>query len=182
MIIFMGLAGSGKSTQAALLAKKIGCQRLAVGDVLRSHMTYEQAEKMLSGEMLPDSDVIPLLDKEMEKFGAQQFVLDGSPRSMAQAEWLVSKVQSGKAEISSVVHLRISKPAAIIRLLARGRPDDNEVAIRERFKEYDETIVPILQYLKNWGIKIHEIDGEHATTTVANDIQEALGLEPSHTP
>src|SRR4051812_38578353 len=120
MIIFMGLAGSGKSTQAALLAKQIGCQRLAVGDFLRSHMTYDQAEKMLSGEMLSDTEVIPMLDKEIDKFASQQFILDGSPRSMAQAEWLVSRVQAGKVDISSVVHLRISKPAAIIRLLARG--------------------------------------------------------------
>ena len=53
-------------------------------------------------------------------------------------------------------------------------------AITERFKEYDEAILPILQYLKSQGIQVHGIDGEHATTTVAGDVEKALGLEPFH--
>jgi adenylate kinase len=176
----MGIAGSGKSTQAALVAKKIGSARLAVGDLLRAHATAEQAQKMLSGEILPDSELLPLLDAEIQKLRGQQFVLDGSPRTLTQAQWLVSKAQAGELAISDVIHLRISRPAATIRLLARGRPDDNPDAIVERFKEYDDAIMPILEYLKQQGLRIHEVDGEHATTTVAADVEKVLRLKHSH--
>jgi adenylate kinase family enzyme len=64
MIIFMGVAGSGKSTQAGMLAQELDCQRLGVGDLLRMNMDGAQAKKMLAGEMVNDDILLPLLGKE----------------------------------------------------------------------------------------------------------------------
>jgi adenylate kinase len=176
MIIFMGVAGSGKSTQAGMLAQELDCQRLGVGDLLRVNMDGEQAKRMLAGEMVKDDILLPLLAQEIKKHKNQQFILDGSPRSMDQAKWWVDKAKKGEVDITAVVHLETSEPTAKKRLLARHRPDDREDAIRERFNEYRNTIEPILSYLKSEGFAVYDIDGERAPGEVDMDIKKALGL------
>jgi adenylate kinase len=177
MIILMGVAGSGKSTQADLLSKKTGYPRLGVGDLLRAHMGGEEAKRMLDGEMLDDNKVLPLFDEELNKLGGKEFILDGSPRSMRQAEWWASKAKNHQLNITAVIHLRASEETAKNRLLARHRPDDHEPAIAERFAEYHSTIEPILDYLSKQGFKIHEIDAERPPEAIEVDIEKALGLD-----
>jgi adenylate kinase len=177
MIIFMGVAGSGKSTQAGMLAQGLGCQRLGVGDLLRMNMDGAQSKKMLAGEMVDDDKLLPLLGKEIKKLKGQQFILDGSPRSMNQAKWWVDKAKAGEVEITGIIHLKTSEPTAKKRLLARHRPDDREDAIAERFSEYRNTIEPILTYLKSEGFSVYDIDGERAPGTVDEDIKKALEIK-----
>jgi adenylate kinase family enzyme len=66
---------------------------------------------------------------------------------MAQAKWLVNKVKNGEVMMTALIHLNASKEVTKERLLSRGRPDDYEDAINERFHEYEKVIVPILKYL-----------------------------------
>lgn len=176
MIIFMGVAGSGKSTQAGMLAQKLGCQRLGVGDLLRVNMNGRQAKKMLAGEMVEDSKLLPLLDKELKKFSHKQFILDGSPRSMNQAEWWAEKIKSGEVKLDAIIHLEVSENTAKKRLLARHRPDDYEGAINERFREYHNTIEPILSYLKGQGFPVYDINSERVPEAVEKDIEKSLGV------
>lgn len=177
MIIFMGVAGSGKSTQAGILAAKLKCPHLGVGDLLRAHMSGDQSQKMLAGEMIADDKLLPLLEKEIKKYAGQQFILDGSPRTMAQAKWLVAKAKDNQLPITAVIHLLADWGVAKDRLLSRQRPDDTETAIAERFSEYQNTIKPILDYLKTEGIKIYEIDGGGPQESVAGEIRAALGAK-----
>jgi adenylate kinase len=179
MIIFMGLAGSGKSTMGHFLAAHLGCPWVSTGNLLREKMDAKTQAEMLQGKIVSDEQTLDVLNEEFRRIGAHnhQFVLDGSPRTMRQAQWLVQKSQSGELKITAVIHLNIDKDAAKERLLARRRPDDHEQAITERFSEYDEAIVPILDYLKSEGCKVHEINAAQPPHQVESDIAKALGIE-----
>lgn len=174
MIIFIGLAGSGKSTQANLLAEKLDCPKLSVGDLLRSNLKGAEAQQLLSGELIDDGKLLQLLETEIKRLSGAEFILDGSPRTMRQAKWLVEKVREHQLNLRAVVHLNASRQTVKPRLLARGRPDDTEAAIVERFAEYRNSIVPILDYLENEGFKVFEINAELTEQDVAQQINRAL--------
>ncbi len=128
--------------------------------------------------MVGDDELLPLLDVELKRLGADknELILDGSPRSMYQAEWLVKKAKAGELFITGVIHLKASKDVVKTRLMSRGRPDDTEPAIAERFAEYDKTILPILDYLQEQGYKVYNIDGEGPVEQDAKLIENALNL------
>jgi adenylate kinase len=178
MIIFMGVAGAGKSTLGQLLAAHLHCPWVSTGQLLREKMDSDIQAKMLKGEIISDEQTLSVLDEEFRRIDASQsqFVLDGSPRTMRQAEWLVEKAKNGELKITAVIHLEASKKVAKQRLLARKRPDDHESAIEERFHEYDENIVPLIKYFESQGYKVHHINSERTPEEVEADIDEALGL------
>jgi adenylate kinase len=176
MIIILGVAGSGKSTQGNFLAERAGYMWLSIGALLREKITDERREAMLEGKMLDDNEVISFLDEKLKSLPEEpEVVLDGFPRSAMQAEWLISQVGAGKLKISSVIHLVLSKDEAKQRLLNRGRQDDHEEAIDERFKEYEETIIPIIAILKNSGVKVIEVSADGSEEVIYNLIDKALG-------
>jgi adenylate kinase len=179
MVILVGLAGSGKSTQGQIIAKDLGCPWLSVGSVLRAHVNGELAKKMMAGELISDQELFKLLEVEFKKINAgnEEFILDGSPRTLEQAKWLCEKVKNNEVKMTAVIHLNAAKEVAKQRLLSRGRPDDYEGAINERFVEYENVIVPILNYLQSQNFPIYEIDAEQPQEKVADDIEKALGLK-----
>lgn len=177
MIIFLGLAGSGKSTQGQLLAAHLHCPRVSTGNLLRDfNMDSEVQKRMLKGEIIDDSTTLSVLENELQRIDASsnEFILDGSPRTLPQARWLLDKARTGQLKITAVIHLRTTQSTAKERLLARKRPDDTEEAISERFSEYENTVKPILDYLKNEGVKVYDIDGDRAPETIAVDIEQRL--------
>lgn len=178
VIIFMGLAGSGKSTMGHWLAAHLHCPWISTGNLLRQKMDKATQEQMLRGEMVSDEHTLAVLDAEFRRISTNnnQFILDGTPRTMRQAEWLVEKDRSGELKISSIIHLKIEVSAAKARLLKRKRPDDHEEAINERFREYEESIRPIIGYLKKEGYKVHDINANQKPSAVEADIEKALGL------
>jgi adenylate kinase len=178
MIVFMGVAGSGKSTMGQLLAAHLHCPWISTGNLLRQKMDSKTQSQMLRGEIVNDEQTLQVLDEEMQRIDASQsqFVLDGSPRTMRQAKWLVEKAKSGELKITAVIHLNISKDIAKKRLLSRKRPDDHEQAIAERFREYDEAILPIINYFTAQDFKVHEINGEQKPQQVETEIEKALGI------
>lgn len=176
MIILIGRAGTGKSTQGQRLAKYLNCKWVSVGNVLRSRMSGEYAERMLAGEVLDDDQVLPLLDTELKKINAakNEFILDGSPRTMVQAKWWVNKVKKEEVKLTAVIHLDASEEVVRDRLLARGRPDDHETAIAERFKEYKKVIMPILHYLEKEKLPVFHINAENPPEKVEAEIENTL--------
>jgi adenylate kinase family enzyme len=178
MIVFMGVAGSGKSTMGQLLAAYLHCPWISTGNLLRQSMGPEIQKQMLRGEIINDEQTLTVLDDEFRRIGAgqNQFVLDGTPRTMRQAKWLVEKDKSGEVKITAIVHLISSQDIAKGRLLARQRPDDHEEAIKARFREYDDSIVPILDFLSSEGYKVHAINAEQRPEKVEADIEKALGI------
>lgn len=180
MIIFMGVAGSGKSVQGRLLADTLGLPWLSTGEFLRMLISGQRRKDMQAGKLLDDKEIITLVRKI---FGVvdtnQEFVLDGFPRTIAQADWLLSQVKHGQLHMTAVIHLTASKDHVKNRLLSRGRKDDTEEAINERFREFEEEISQILEHCRKADCAVYDINGEQSIEAVHGDIMKAL---KSHLP
>lgn len=183
MIIFMGVAGSGKSMQGRLLADTYGLPWLSTGEFLRMLISGSVRKQMIDGRLLEDSDIITLIQKIFSVVDtSQEFVLDGFPRTEAQADWLLSQVKYGQLSVTAVIHLNASEDAVKHRLLARGRADDNDAAIHERFMEYQHSILPILERFKRADIPVIDINAEPPSDQVYADITASLSdlLQDNH--
>lgn len=172
MIIIVGMAGAGKSTQCKRLAEEKSYQWLAVGDVLRARETGTDRAEMMSGKVLDDAIVTPIVEEELDRLGDDpEILLDGCPRTLGQAEWLASKVDP---KTRAVIHLVINDEEALKRLMLRGREDDNEAAMRLRFAGYHRDIAPVLGAFRIQSIPVFEIDANAEQGVVYNQILERL--------
>lgn len=171
----MGVAGSGKSLQGKLLADQLALPWLSTGEFLRMLISGDERKDMLAGKLLDDDEIISLVQKIFSVVDTDhEFVLDGFPRTSGQADWLLNQVKYGQLDVTAVIHLQASEKAVIERLLGRGRQDDHQDAITERFEEYEQASKPILEQFKAAGIKVHDIDGEQSSQAVHADIIKAL--------
>jgi len=171
----MGVAGSGKSLQGKLLADELGLPWLSTGEFLRMLVAGERRQAMQAGELLDDHEIIELVQKIFAIIDVkQEFVLDGFPRTVGQADWLLNQVKHKQLKVTSVIHLTASEDVVKSRLLQRGRPDDNKDAITERFREYEISIRPILEHFKQAGIPVHDINGEQDIDLIHKDIVNAV--------
>ena len=175
MIIFMGVAGSGKSVQGKDLADHLALPWLSTGEFLRMLIAGNKRRDMLAGKLLDDKEIITLVQKILTMIDTrQEFVLDGFPRTTAQADWLLNQVKHSQLHISGVVHLVADEDTVLKRLLGRGRQDDTEEAIRERFEEYEAQVKPILEHFKSAHIPVYDINGDQEPSKVQAHIREAL--------
>lgn len=175
MIIFMGVAGSGKSAQGRLLADRLGYPWLSTGEFLRMLISGARRREMLEGKLLDDAEIISLIQKIFRIVDTEhEFVLDGFPRTVAQADWLLSQRRHGQLDITAVIHLQASEEVVLERLLQRGRQDDQAEAIRERFREYETATQPIIDDLKQHGVSVFEINGEGDVEVIHESIVKAI--------
>lgn len=175
MIIVLGVAGSGKSTQSQLLAARDGFVWLSMGELLRSTINDERKEQMLAGKVLDEQEVSEILDSELYKRGDNpEIILDGFPRGTLQAEWLLAQQDVGRFNIRAVIHLQANQTTVKERLLARGRQDDTENAIKERFYEYEHTIKPIISTMSDNDIPIVEVNAEQSPQEVSEEIIKGM--------
>lgn len=177
MIILFGIAGSGKGTQAQLLKERLNVPIVTSGDILRQNRDNPQVKTAVeSGILVTDDILLPLLEKEFKKIEAdkKEFILDGSPRSLNQAKWLEGKIKKGELKLTGLIHIKLPKKRAIARLKLRARHDDNQEAINQRLKFYKDSVVPGLEYLRQQGFEIIEVDGDRLVEDVASQIQSAL--------
>ncbi len=171
MIIFMGVAGSGKSMQGKLLADRLALPWLSTGEFLRMMIAGKRRKDMLQGKLLSDNEIIGLVQKIFNVVGStDEFILDGFPRTSPQADWLLAQVKHGQLDITAVVHLKASEEVVLDRLLGRGRQDDNEAAIKERFEEYEASIKPIIGQFLVAKIPIIDIDAERRPEEIHEEI------------
>jgi len=175
MIIFMGVAGSGKSAQGKLIADELGLPWLSTGEFLRMLIAGERRKDMLKGKLLDDQEIIGLVQKIFTIIDIkQEFVLDGFPRTSIQADWLLNQVKHGQLNIKAVINLKASEKVVRDRLLKRGRQDDYQDAIAERFKEYQEEILPMLEHFKAAGIPVYNVEGEKTISEIHKSIKSLL--------
>ena len=175
MILFMGVAGAGKSNQGRTLADEKGLPWVSTGEFLRMLISGEPRRDMVSGKLLEDDEIIRLVQKIFTVVNIdEEFILDGFPRTPGQADWLLGQVKHGQLDITAVIHLTASPESVMARLLKRARPDDTEEAIKSRFQEYDQNIVPILDQFRAAGIRVCDIDGDKPITEVHDVIQKAI--------
>lgn len=157
MIILFGLAGSGKGTQGKALSEIFGWRWLSVGEAIRQHGGYE--EIINNGGLIPDEDVIKLMDKQIKKSEAEGFdvILDGYPRDKEQAEYIMNNMAD---KIDGAIILEVPKEELYARLALRGRDDDKEKeSIDRRFEIFEQNIYSILPLLKSHNIPVERVDG-----------------------
>ncbi|MCL4468748.1 MAG: adenylate kinase [Deltaproteobacteria bacterium] len=125
-LLLIGPPGAGKGTQATIISKKYGIPQIATGDMLRQEVksATELGTKakafMDKGELVPDSLVISMLEKRLkEKDASKGFILDGFPRTVAQADALDGKFKELKIDKFVVIELKVNEESIIQRLSAR---------------------------------------------------------------
>lgn len=176
MIILFGVVGSGKSEQAKRLVAKLGCPHISTSQLIRERSNPTWEALMMVGKLIPDQDIISLIEPELTKLDASrnEFILDGAPRSIGQAQWLFNQAKAGKIKFTAIIYFRVSRETTIQRLLKRGRDDDKREIISERFRQYEEVTMPVLDYFKSQGWPVQEVDGEGSIGAVEKEIWQIL--------
>ena len=176
MILLMGIQGSGKGTQAELLAKARGYEVLTLGDLIRAQATDEQRQRMLAGQLLSDDEAAAIIERAIcDLPEGVQYVLDGFPRSIPQAQWLLGKAETDdRFRIDHVIHLTATREAVKARLLHRGRADDNEISIEKRFDEYERATDPLFAWFRDQGLTVVDVNAERSVEAVGIDLIKLL--------
>lgn len=171
MILLMGIAGSGKGTQGKMLSDLRGFHLISMGDVVRMYATPTQRKRMLAGGLLNDDEIISLVDQVLISLPeGEEIILDGFPRTIPQAEWLLGQADTGRFELQQAFHLQASREAVKQRLLNRARVDDTEAAIEKRFDEYQRSTEPLLKWLEEHGVEVVNINAERPVEIINQDI------------
>ena len=182
-IIFYGPEGSGKSTQARLLAKKLNLPYLGSGDLVRQYSKEDKGimgdicrESLTKGHYVADSEMFVLWKQRLKQPDVQRgFVIEGFPRNHTQALFLIDKLDKYNKKIDYVIYLEISEAASIKRLLKRGRksPDgslhDSKEKIKQRLKIYHKQEADVLKLFQRQGL-LHKVNGEQAIEAIHRDI------------
>lgn len=208
-LMLLGAPGAGKGTQAKQLVGSLGIPQISTGDMLREAVRREtplglQAKSLMStGQLVPDELVIGIVKERLDESDCEKgFILDGFPRTVAQAEALTTF-----SPLDKVVSIDVPQEALVARLSGRRtckgcgaiyhvvhsppsaadlcdvcggelyqRSDDHESSIRERLQEYSKKTSPLSDWYRRRGILI-EIDGDDAPNVVNERIRTALGTE-----
>ena len=184
-LLLLGAPGAGKGTQAVLLAKRLGVPHVSTGDLLRAAVAAgtplgrEARVFMDRGELVSDSIVIGVAAERLAQPDAKSgFVLDGFPRTLAQAEALDVELSRLGTKLDRCLALVADEAVLLARLLGRaeveGRSDDNEKTIRNRMRVYRAQTEPMMVYFRRKGL-LREIDGMGTIEEVERRIQKELG-------
>jgi adenylate kinase len=162
VIIFFGPAGAGKSVQGQIL---------------------ELLKQMQTGSLISNESVNKIMGEAIKRSkNIDHLILDGFPRQLSQAEWLVESQEEHERSISLVIVLEVPESELLRRLQLRGRADDTPETVAKRMQIYRTEIYPILTYLTDKHIKIVHIDGTGTVGQVHDRIAaeiEATLTEPA---
>ena len=180
-VVMLGPPGSGKGTQAERLASTYGIPAISTGEMLRAAVAAgnELGGKvqavMAQGKLVDDALMADVVRERLAKPDARRgFLLDGYPRTGAQARTLEDVLrQLGKA-LDHVLHLDVPEEVLVERALARGRADDSESVVRERLRVYRASTEPLVEYYRQHGL-LRTILGDRTMDEVAAALHEAVG-------
>lgn len=178
MIILMGVAGAGKSMQGRLFADEHGYAWISTGELFRVLVTGQRRAQMLEGKLLSDDEVVALVDKTLNLIDVrQEFLLDGFPRTIPQADWLLEQIHAGRLDLTAIFNLQASQEVVKDRLLARARQDDTESVIAKRFEEYEKSTLPILEHFKRENAPVYDINAAQDPISVHDDMMRHIGRD-----
>jgi adenylate kinase len=181
MIALLGPPGSGKGTQARRLCARDGYVALSTGDLLRAaaaagtDVGRAAAGYMGRGELVPDELIVGLLRDELRRHESVPVLLDGFPRSLAQAEALAGELESLGRALSAVVLIDVPEDVVVDRIAHRGqgRADDDPETVRERLRVYHRETEPLVAYYGDRGL-LRKVDGIGDPEAVAAAVSSAL--------
>lgn len=200
-LVLLGAPGAGKGTQAALLKEHHGLAHVSTGDIFRENLKnstplgLEAKKYMDAGQLVPDETVMKMVGAKLAEFGEDQgFMLDGFPRTVAQAEFL-----EGKTKIDGVILFNIDDEVIVKRLSSRAvckdcgnvttrlehdkcpscggelytREDDNEATVRSRLKVFHDQTEPLVKFYSDRNLLL-EVDASQKPEKVFADVVELL--------
>ena len=184
-LILLGPPGAGKGTQAKRLEETYGIRQLSTGEMLREAVSSgselgQQAKRIMdAGELVPDSVMVQMISERVDQPDCRNgFILDGFPRTVAQAEALDAMLADKGLAIEHVIEFRVDEDAMVARILKRaaeeGRSDDNEETLRKRMDVYRRQTAPIIPYYSGKGA-LKTVDGMASMDDVTGQLKAILG-------
>ena len=189
-LMFIGPPGAGKGTQAQRLVERYSIPQLSTGEMLRvavatgTEIGREVKAIMDRGELVPDVVVNHMVSDRIDQEDCRRgFILDGFPRTVAQAEALMAMLEQKGVKLDAVIELKVDQTVLIERMekrvadmLSAGgtvRSDDNRDTFARRLDEYRRKTAPLLDYYRRRG-ELIEIDGMQGMDVVTRDIASVL--------
>jgi adenylate kinase len=190
-LVLLGPPGAGKGTQSARLVEKLGVPQLSTGDMLRAAVAAEtpiglKAKALMeTGQLVPDDVVIGIIDQRIDEPDcANGFILDGFPRTVAQAEALRDLLDRKGLKLDAVLELVVDENALVDRMrkrvaetIAAGRQvraDDNPESFKTRLDTYRSQTAPVSAHYAGCG-ELRRIDGMAPIDEVTAAIDKSLG-------
>ncbi len=190
-LILLGPPGAGKGTQAARLVEKHGIPQLSTGDMLRAAVKAGTAvglkakAVMDAGGLVSDEIVVGIIAERIQEPDAKKgFILDGFPRTVAQAEALDKLLDSKNLKLDAIVELKVDEAALLARIENRAREtiaaggavraDDNPEAFKVRLDAYRKQTAPVSAYYASKGT-LKTVDGMMSIAAVTAALDAAIG-------
>jgi adenylate kinase len=189
-LVLLGPPGAGKGTQATRMAKRFAIPQLSTGDMLREAVASRSAlgvrvrDIMERGDLVPDDIVIAVVADRMDHSDAASgFILDGFPRTVAQAEALDRELAARAIGLDAVLELEVDEDVLLVRIKGRadeaanrGKPvrrDDNPDVFKTRLKAYRAQTAPVTEYYRSQGL-LHVVDGLQPIDVVTGELAAVL--------
>ncbi len=185
-IILFGPPGAGKGTQAEKLVRDRGMVQLSTGDMLRaaiaagSELGMKAKEIIDRGDLVSDDIMVGMIDERMSEDDCKSgVILDGFPRTVAQAQALDAMFAEKNISLAHVIEIKVDEDALFARIEKRAsetggeRSDDNADVLAKRLKVYHDNTAPVLPYYEGKGL-LKTVDGMKDIDTVSGAISEIL--------
>jgi adenylate kinase len=184
-ILILGAPGSGKGTQGRILAERLGLPKITTGDLIRQAMRdgtplgLEFKKYYAEGKLVPDSIILGMIKDELARPEAKEgAILDGFPRTAAQAELVDRTLAERGQRLNHILLLDVTEEELLRRLRARAhveaRPDDTPEAIATRLQVYQRDTAPLIAHYVQRGI-VHRVPGSGTVEQIAGEIKRIIG-------